>query len=142
MTVAKCLDIAKNYKYAGVEYYGYESAFTLLIGILTSFRECRYGNTLSSSSTKASSGCNTPCAGNGAEICGGSDRMTLYQNQAYQPPALENVGVGNFQSMGCYTDSSSFRGLSEMTTDWSGMTVAKCVEIAKEYKYAGVEFYG
>lgn len=125
MTVEKCADIAKDYKYAGVEYYG----------------ECHYGNDLSSASVP-SSGCDTPCAGNNAELCGGGDRMNLYENKGYKPPATENPGVGTFHSLGCYTDSASSRGLEFMTTDWNSMTVAACASAAQDYKYMGVEYYG
>lgn len=66
----------------------------------------------------------------------------MYNNIAYKPPATQNPGVGTFKALGCYTDSSTSRTLSNVFTDWEGMTVAKCVAKAAEYKYAGVEYYG
>lgn len=128
MTVEKCTAIAKDYKYAGVEYYG----------------ECHYGNSLSPI-TKIASGCNTPCAGNHAQLCGGTNLLNLYENSAYvppAPPAVINPGVGSFRSLGCFTDSTNARGLELISTDWNGMTVAACATIAKDYKFMGVEYYG
>jgi hypothetical protein len=57
------------------------------------------------------------------------------------PPPRENPGIGDFQSLGCYSDSEANRGLSNMITDWAGMTAARCLEIAKDYKFAGLEYY-
>ncbi|KAK6523447.1 hypothetical protein TWF281_001429 [Arthrobotrys megalospora] len=129
MTVSACVQKAAGYKYAAVEYYG----------------QCFYGNTLASSSTPQSSGCNTPCAGNTAELCGGGDRIGLYQNSAYQPPPKPTAvpKVGDFAYKGCFADSSSNRAVTDKSlVDWSGMTVEKCIAAAAGYKYAAVEYYG
>ncbi|KAK6500404.1 hypothetical protein TWF481_010748 [Arthrobotrys musiformis] len=129
MTVSACVQKAAGYKYAAVEYYG----------------QCFYGNTLASSSTPQSGGCDTPCAGNTGEICGGGDRIGLYQNSAYQPPPKASAvpKVGDFVYKGCFVDSSSNRAVPDKSlVDWSGMTVEKCIAAAAGYKYAAVEYYG
>jgi len=46
----------------------------------TNFTQCYCDNTLSSSSTQLpESECNTACAGNGDEICGGSNAISVYE---------------------------------------------------------------
>ncbi|KAF3259539.1 hypothetical protein TWF192_010402 [Orbilia oligospora] len=68
MTIEMCLQTASGFAYAAVEYYG----------------ECYYGNTLNSAS-QPSTGCNTNCAGNSNEMCGGADRINLYRNKNVPP---------------------------------------------------------
>lgn len=61
------------------------------------------------------------------------------------PPPVENPGVDTFKSIGCHTDSEGSRGLKDGSwTDFSesGMTVARCLASAKEFRYAGVEYGG
>lgn len=63
MTVESCSSFCSGYTYFGVEWYG----------------ECYCGNGLVSSSMVAAAGdCNTACAGNAAELCGGANRLSLY----------------------------------------------------------------
>ncbi|KAK6544772.1 hypothetical protein TWF694_001455 [Orbilia ellipsospora] len=68
MTIERCLDMGKTFAYAAVEYYG----------------ECYWGNSLASTSMEAL-GCDTPCAGNGNQNCGGGNRMALYSNKNISP---------------------------------------------------------
>ena len=46
-------------------------------------RQCFCGNAILNRGTRADSDseCNTPCAGNGTEICGGSNRLSTYSNR-------------------------------------------------------------
>lgn len=129
MTVAKCIQKAgTSYKYAGVEFYG----------------ECYWSNTLATSQI-ADSSCNTACAGDATELCGGGNAIDVYQNSAYQPPVPTVVpSSGTFNSIGCYSDSTSSRALSGGSyIDNTGLTVAECITKAgNAYKYAAVEYYG
>lgn len=121
-----CIAKAAGYRYAGVEYYG----------------ECYYGNTLSSIAAPAGE-CDTPCAGNTGERCGGGNRLNIYEDTTYVLPPGENPGVGAFRSLGCRVDSINNRALTGGTeNDWAGMTVATCIARAAGYRYAGVEYYG
>ncbi|KAK6340345.1 hypothetical protein TWF730_002107 [Orbilia blumenaviensis] len=124
MTIAACMARAAGYNFAGVEYG----------------QECWYGNTLASSSHAESSGCNMVCPGKDTELCGGGNRIQLYKNPSYQPPSQPDTGA--FVHQGCYTDSVESRGLEHSTTDWEGMTVQKCIQLAAGFKYAAVQYYG
>ncbi|KAF3172073.1 hypothetical protein TWF788_009516 [Orbilia oligospora] len=120
--------VHQGFKYAGVQYYG----------------ECHWGNALSSSSSPAASGgCNTPCAGDNSQNCGGSYRLSLYLNTGYvepeppEPPKF-NEGSDPWSLVGCHSDSTSNRAFPYSETS-STMTVAKCLELALGFKYAAVQ---
>ena len=65
MTVDKCQVAcrAANYILAGVEYAS----------------ECFCGNAFAGAAQPATSGCNMPCNGNPAQMCGGPDRLNVYR---------------------------------------------------------------
>ncbi|KAF2185196.1 WSC-domain-containing protein, partial [Zopfia rhizophila CBS 207.26] len=119
MTVAKCVEAAKVFKYVAVD-------------------ECYYGNTLASLATP-SSGCNTPRAGNKAEMCGGSNRLTLYENAAYQPPR-EVPNFNRWIIRGCHSDSVDARALTTGSAKDDKMTVEKCSLLSEGFRYMGVEY--
>ncbi|EPS45732.1 hypothetical protein H072_196 [Dactylellina haptotyla CBS 200.50] len=124
MTIAECIAHAgSSYNFAGVEYG----------------QECWYGNTLASSSSAQSAGCDKVCPGKATELCGGGNRIQLYKNPNYQPPGQPNIG--SFISQGCYTDSVDARALEHSSNDASGMTIQKCVQLAAGFKYAGLEYH-
>ncbi|KAK6522472.1 hypothetical protein TWF281_003033 [Arthrobotrys megalospora] len=124
MTIAECIAHAgSNYNYAGVEYG----------------QECWYGNTLASSSSAQSSGCNMPCPGKATELCGGGNRIQLYKNPNFTPPGAPDTG--SFISQGCYTDSVDARALEHNSNDATGMTIQKCIQLAAGFKYAGLEYH-
>ncbi|KAG4436972.1 hypothetical protein IFR05_007542 [Cadophora sp. M221] len=143
MTVEKCTALAKSFKYAGVEY-----------GV-----ECYWGNTIASASSQALGQCDMLCGGSSTSICGGGNRISLYQDYTYTPPPSTPVvpaptaaptvvpSSGTFKSKGCYVDSADARVLVvDSVNDYSttGMTVQKCVQLAQRrgLRYAGVEYYG
>jgi hypothetical protein len=83
-----------------------------------------------------------PCAGNALETCGGSSRLSLYNNTSISPPSAKPA-VDNYTYQGCFTDpSSSQRTLSGFSTSSSTMTQEVCVATcsARGWKYAGVEY--
>lgn len=65
VTVISCTQLCGNagYEYAGVEYG----------------RECYCGNSILAPGSPASSGCNMACTGDRSELCGGPNRLNLYQ---------------------------------------------------------------
>ncbi|KAI8811480.1 WSC domain-containing protein, partial [Cladochytrium replicatum] len=68
MTVEKCSDYCKGYKYFGVEYGN----------------ECYCGDQLSNGgSAMDASGCNMKCSGNSGQFCGGSNRLGMYETNSY-----------------------------------------------------------
>lgn len=61
-------------------------------------RQCFCGNAILNGGTRADSDseCNTPCAGNGTEICGGSNRLSKYSNRTLatsQSTAAQSSGL-------------------------------------------------
>lgn len=64
MTVEKCTTLAKGYQFAGVEYYG----------------ECYWGNFATYNTSENLGDCNAFCDGNAAEVCGGGNRILIYQD--------------------------------------------------------------
>ncbi|KAK4226037.1 hypothetical protein QBC38DRAFT_529662 [Podospora fimiseda] len=136
MTVEACLELARGFRYAGVEYS----------------TECYWGNEISSASVVAiADQCNIPCGGNPLDICGGGNRINIYENTTWteSDAPTPNPGlvpkVDNFENIGCYFDSTTARVLrADNTQDASssGMTVEKCVKYAQDnhWRYAGVQF--
>ena len=121
---AFCLSQAPPLPLAGLEYA----------------RECYCGTSLQHNSTLGQSGCSTPCVGNGSQICGGSDRLSVYNYTAYLPPSIVR-SVGNYSYAGCYTDASP-RALGKYAFSAANMTVEACVTgcQAKGYSKAGAEY--
>lgn len=79
-------------------------------------------------------GCNMACQGNSAEICGGSNRLSVYT-----PATL------GWESLGCYTDNVQTRTLThseQITGGGAAMTVEMCQGacLAAGYNLAGVEY--
>ncbi|KAI2464975.1 WSC-domain-containing protein [Annulohypoxylon bovei var. microspora] len=138
MTVDSCASYcqAKNYALFGVEYSG----------------ECYCGNTATSSSVLSAEGdCNMACKGNSTQICGGSSRVSVWNNTLYVATHnLVTIASGGYAYLGCYTEGTGGRALgkgattastSDSTADAS-MTIEKCASYCggKGYAYMGVEY--
>jgi glucan 1,3-beta-glucosidase len=80
--------------------------------------------------------CNMACTGNPGEICGGPNRLDVYQNTA--------IITTNWTPLGCYTDSISARTLSQRITSIpaSATTIEACQAAcyALGFSFAGVEY--
>ncbi|TVY38355.1 WSC domain-containing protein [Lachnellula occidentalis] len=104
--------------------------------------------------------CNYPCAGDINQICGGNgigsgaggsyislfaDARGFSGNVTTTPPSGPSVnpGVGGYTSIGCYTEGTNGRALSQQLNPTS-KTVANCVSAcsAGNYKFAGMEYGG
>ncbi|ROT36896.1 WSC domain-containing protein [Sodiomyces alkalinus F11] len=110
------------------------------------FHECYCGNSLAPGGILANEAdCNTPCAGDSAQPCGGGNRLTLYFNEGVTGPGV-NPGVDGWESMGCYTEGTTGRTLTHGVGSIPGaeMTVAKCVAACEtaDFILAGVEYGG
>ena len=85
-----------------------------------------------------------PCGGNAATICGGPGALSVYNNTALVPPKQPSIvpSVGNYQSLGCYTEGVNERALTGSGTAGPDMTVQSCVAycLAAGFKYAGIEY--
>ncbi|KAH9204465.1 hypothetical protein DL95DRAFT_116127 [Leptodontidium sp. 2 PMI_412] len=126
MTVAACAAKAGSSKYFAVEYAV----------------ECYWGNELSSAQT--SENCNMACAGAATQLCGGGNAATVYQNSNFDEPPTSVPTVlpssGNWQSSGCYVDSSNPRLLQKGSSTDGALTVAKCIAKAGYVRYIAVEY--
>ncbi|GFZ50872.1 Endo-1,3-alpha-glucanase agn1 [Saitozyma sp. JCM 24511] len=115
MTVESCQSYcySNGYALAGVEYGD----------------ECHCGNALSNGlgGSLSSSSCNMACAGSSSETCGGFYTMNLYR--MYTP-------------VGCISDSSSSRSLSNGPNVISGLTTGYCAQYCSKagYSYAGTQY--
>lgn len=84
------------------------------------------------------------CSGNTAEYCGGSNRLSVFNNTAFVAPAAP-TNSGNYILQGCYHEASTGRLLSgPSTTNSTGMTVEMCTTYCQAQGtngvYAGVEY--
>lgn len=67
MTLSRCAQFCQGYAYFGTEYG----------------RECYCGNSFAAGSTPVSfTDCSMPCVGNGKQLCGAGDRLSVYTFQA------------------------------------------------------------
>lgn len=86
--------------------------------------------------------CTMACAGNSTQICGNSYRLSVFSTgnitTAAQPSSPSQVG--SYSLLGCYSEASSGRALSERSTSQSDMTVETCATYCSGYKYFGVEY--
>ncbi|KAI1338944.1 WSC-domain-containing protein [Xylariaceae sp. FL0016] len=139
MTVDTCASYcqAKNYALFGVEYG----------------RECYCGSTVKpSTNTFDDASCDMPCSGDSIQKCGGSSRISVWNNTVYAPTHnLNTVSGTNFAYLGCYSEGSSGRALGRQATTSqsasssdSKLTVEKCGNFcaSKGFKYMGVEYGG
>ncbi|KAL2269755.1 hypothetical protein VTJ83DRAFT_1939 [Remersonia thermophila] len=125
MTVATCASFCSSYQYFGLEYG----------------RECWCANSLSAQPVSDAE-CSLACAGNSAETCGAGDRLDVYINDDYVPPAgvPSPATLADFDYLGCFTDSGNNRALRGIVTFDSAMTLEKCAEICSSYSFFGVEY--
>ncbi|KAK0662016.1 WSC domain-containing protein [Lasiodiplodia hormozganensis] len=117
----------QGYKIAGLEY-----------GV-----ECWCGNTMGyKAQVTTDQACTMACAGNSTQICGNSYRLSVFSTgnitSAAQPSSPTQVG--SYSLLGCYSEASSGRALSERSTSQSDMTVETCATYCSGYKYFGVEY--
>ena len=86
------------------------------------------------------SGCATPCGGDKSQTCGGTWRLSVYNNTNYFP-AVAKSGISGYTYRGCYQDTNQ-RVLAGYVTGGSGNTQETCVAACKSrgYRVAGVEY--
>ncbi|OCK86428.1 WSC-domain-containing protein [Lepidopterella palustris CBS 459.81] len=147
LTIEKCLASCSTagYSLAGVEY-----------GV-----ECHCGNSFDNGGGPApdgSVGCSFPCAGNSAEICGGSNRLSMYEyiNAAgvvattpvasvtptpTPSPVVASLPSG-WTSSGCYIDNAYGRILSVQQPNSDTLTIESCIATCSGlgYTIAGLEY--
>ncbi|KAI1799599.1 WSC-domain-containing protein [Daldinia bambusicola] len=138
MTVDSCASYCqgKNYALFGVEYGA----------------ECYCGNSAKTSApASVESDCSMACKGNSTQVCGGSGRVSIWNNTLYVPTHnMAATGGSGYAYLGCYTEGTSGRALGKgsgststsSSTSNSTMTVEKCASYCsgKGYAYMGVEY--
>ena len=135
LTNAKCQTACRagGFNYAGTEYS----------------QECFCGKTLGGS--PAASGCNMACQGDDSEICGGPDRITVWEYRGGDStPSPTSSGLSGPTSTpapgwtidGCYSDSQSARALEYRANIGGEMDNGRCTAAcdAAGYSIAGTEF--
>lgn len=126
MTVEKCAVFCDGYTMFGLEYS----------------RSCFCGNNMTSGAV-ATTGCNTACAGNSSESCGGSWKLNIYTygSPTSMPVAPTPVAsMGSYVPVGCWSDNAAHRVLTEASFTDSNMTAAKCHSVCNGYAYFGTEY--
>ena len=137
LTVEYCLSTchAAGYAYAGVEYG----------------QECHCGNGFDNGGGPApdgSAGCSFTCAGNSGEICGGSQRLSMYEyvnadgtvsgtasgttpstspSPTPSPSTTPLTLPSGWTYSGCYIDNAYGRILSTQQPDSASLTIESCI---------------
>jgi len=110
--------------------------------------ECYCDNAIENSAPSApSTDCNFGCTGNRNELCGGPDRLNVFLfggNLPPPPPPPPSVRspIGQWTSMGCFSDSVTARTLRTAVGVNGPMTEEACVAQCQSEKFglSGVEF--
>lgn len=108
-------------------------------------QECYCDYELDASASKeAETDCNMPCSGNSSELCGGSNRLNVYQLSTSTKPSPEPIPTG-WSALGCFTDNVSMRTLSQgqaVAGGYTNMSVANCISACQSagYGLAGLEY--
>jgi hypothetical protein len=122
-TYQTCATACVGYAFFGVEYSD----------------ECYCGDTFPSPVAAPASDCSMPCAGDPTAVCGGPNRINVFNNTSGS--VASNPTVSGWTYAGCHTDSTAARALTaEAETDTVGMTVEKCTAFCAGYTYAGMEY--
>ena len=109
---------------------------------------CFCGNGLQSFSRLGKTFCNTSCAGNSSETCGGIDGsnnkyLSVWNSTSSAIPPTVVKQVGSYPLDNCYSDFNTTRALTGSTlTNATSMTVEACAEycITKDYALAGLSY--
>jgi len=127
LTAEKCIDTcdAAGYIWAGV----------------TEGTECWCGNIVKASAAVITE-CPLACSGNPDQICGGVDRMLIYQRQ---PPTQASIVPGYktwLQVAPCYQDNNGGRALHHLQLRSDAVSVSSCLDACQAggFILGGVEF--
>ncbi|KAI4092317.1 MAG: hypothetical protein LQ344_003562 [Seirophora lacunosa] len=100
--------------------------------------ECFCGQTLSNPTGPApESDCSMKCSGDGSQVCGAGNRLTLFKSTSQGP---SNPAIAGWTYDACYTDSTSARVLTGKYVPDSALTVEKCAAACKGYQIFGTQY--
>ena len=136
-----------------VSYFGSNLALTCSIVCDNSFEN---------GGAPATSGCDMVCSGNSSEICGGPNRLNVYDYQMQVPIAVPTTTTtsaagsttpsqptgtsppgaisGIWTWYGCQTEATGIRALSSSTFAEDTMTLEACAAFCNGYVYFGAEY--
>ena len=103
-------------------------------------RECYCGSSIRNAlATDTSTTCTSRCTGNSNQLCGGSNRIHVYERRIET-----SANKDTLNHLGCYSDPVNPRALDTLINVPGGginMTIGNCLTAAKAVKaiYAGVE---
>ncbi|KAL2074513.1 hypothetical protein VTL71DRAFT_8291 [Oculimacula yallundae] len=126
-TVQSCVAFCKgnDYQYAGLEYG----------------QECFCGASVNNVQADEAD-CDFSCTGDNTEICGGNNRISIYQDPTF--PVVDPTTISDYQKLGCYSEGSNGRSLAwrQNQVNASTMTVENCLTACKSggYSFSGVEY--
>ena len=111
-------------------------------------QECYCGNQLANYGAPATSGCDMTCRGDTSEICGGGNRLSLFNytspssSTGGSPSTPATLAPSGWKAVGCYTDSVTARTLGVGMSVIGTMTVEGCIDAcgAAGYALSGVEY--
>ncbi len=134
MTLESCMTNCTGFDYWGTEYG----------------RECYCGNSLHSSSVEAPAAeCNMVCGGDPTEFCGAGNRIELYSTTVTRtstavPSATATLAVkptvGDYVFVGCQTEGTAGRALSDKSYTDDAMTLESCAAYCSGSTYFGTEY--
>ncbi|KAG8896803.1 hypothetical protein FRB99_008645, partial [Tulasnella sp. 403] len=128
MTYQKCQTFCAGFTYAGTE----------------NGNECWCGNSLTTNQPLAANQCQTPCAGNSAQVCGGGWKITIFSygskpvSSSTTTTSAAAPTLTGYTSKGCYVDQSA-RTLNGPSKIDNAMTLQMCQSFCSTYAYFGVE---
>ncbi|EMC92658.1 hypothetical protein BAUCODRAFT_114446 [Baudoinia panamericana UAMH 10762] len=150
MTIEECTSACAKagYTFAGTEYGGE----CYCDNAIQNYAALNYGGP----AVDGGAGCNMACAGTVNEMCGGPDRLNVYQYNASALPATstsssatgtatsgsDNDNNGGNDNAGCYTEGNGGRAFSNQMPDNDTMTVESCIQQCSDlgYTIAAMEY--
>ncbi|KAK0520827.1 hypothetical protein OC834_006888 [Tilletia horrida] len=147
-TLESCASICSAFTYFGTEYGS----------------ECYCGNTLANGAIAGDASlCNMPCPGDGTELCGAGNQLSVYKNPNPSPPSSTSTAgptptqtgtptaslnivpsANSLAYQGCWQEPAggAQRALSTKVAEASNMTVQICTSQCKQagFKIAGLEY--
>lgn len=110
--------------------------------------ECYCGLALDKTSSLGQSCDAMVCSGNSSELCGGPNRLNVWNSTTYSGPTVAfpatiGASFGTSKYLGCLPDNNPSRVLAQASfTNSSGMTLTSCMSFcaSKNYGLWGTEF--
>ena len=134
MTLESCMTNCTGFDYWATEYG----------------RECYCGNSVAASSAEApAEDCSMVCGGDPTEFCGNGNRIELYSTTATRSTSATPTPtgtlavrptVGAYTFVGCQTEATTGRALSDKTYADDAMTLDSCATFCSGYTYFATEY--